>query len=55
MLSSFRGENLSDFQGCLSNEEGLVIATGEEGEIVKLKICLAGELNPGLQHERCEY
>ena len=58
MLSSFRGENLSDFQGCLSNEEGLVIATGgegEEGEIVKVKICLAGELNPGLQRERREH
>ena len=25
---------------------------GEEGEKVNLKICLAGELNPGLQCER---
>ena len=25
---------------------------GEEGEKVHLKICLAGELNPGLQCER---
>ena len=25
---------------------------GEEGEKVNLKICLAGELNPGLQRER---
>jgi hypothetical protein len=28
-----------------------VIATGEEGEKVNLKICLAGELNPGLPNE----
>ena len=51
MLSSFRGGNLSDFQGCLSNEEGLVVVAGVEGEKgdkVNLKICLAGELNPGL-------
>ena len=36
--------------------EGLEIAArGEEGEKVDLKICLARELNPGLQHERQEY
>ena len=40
------------------NVEGLVIATGgegeegEEGEKVDLKICLSGELNPSLQRER---
>ena len=36
----------------------LLIATGgdgEEGEKVDLKICLAGELNPGLQLERREH
>ena len=36
---------------------GLLIGTGgegEEGEKVNLKICLAGELNPGLQRERRE-
>ena len=36
----------------------LAIATGgeeEEGEKVNLKICLAGELNPGLQRERQEH
>jgi hypothetical protein len=27
---------------------------GEEGEKVNLKICLAGELNPGLQREKPE-
>ena len=35
-----------------------MIATGgegEEGEKVSLKICLAGELNPGLQRERREH
>jgi hypothetical protein len=35
-----------------------VIATGGEGEAgekVNLKICLVGELNPGLQHERREH
>ena len=35
-----------------------VIATGgegEEGEKVDLKICLAGELNSGLQRERREH
>ena len=47
---------MSDFKGCYSSEEGLVIATGgEEGEQVDLKICLAGELNLGLQHERREH
>ena len=45
----------------LKNEEGLVIATreegeeGEEGEKVNLTICLARELNPGLQRERQEH
>ena len=29
--------------------------TGEEGEKVRLKNCLAGELNPGLQRERQEH
>ena len=46
------------FIGCLSNEEVLVIATageGEEGEKGNLKICLAGELNLGLQRERQEH
>ena len=41
-----------------SNEEGLVIATGgegEEGKKVNLKISLARELNPGLQSERREH
>ena len=41
-----------------SNEEGLVIATGgegEEGEKVNLKSCLARDLNPSLQHERQEH
>jgi len=28
---------------------------GEEGEKVDKKICLAGELNPGLQRERREH
>jgi hypothetical protein len=44
----FQG-NLNDFKGCYSNEEGLVIATGEgeEGEKVDLKTCLARELNLG--------
>ena len=28
---------------------------GEEGEKADLKVCLAGELNPGLQHERREH
>ena len=28
---------------------------GEEGEKGNLKICLAGELNPGLQRERREH
>ena len=40
------------------NVEGLVIATGgegEEGEKVNLKTCLAGESNPGLQRERREH
>ena len=40
------------------NVEGLVIATGgegEEGEKVDLKICLSGELNPSLQRERPEH
>ena len=49
---------MNDFKGCKSNEEGLVIATGgdgEEGEKVNLKIYLAGELNPGLQRERREH
>ena len=58
LRSSFRGDNLSDFKGCLSNEKGLVIATGgeeEEGEKVGLKICLAGELDPGLQRDRREH
>ena len=58
LRSSFRGENLSDFKGCYSNEEGLVILTGgeeEEGEKVNLKICLAGELNPNVQRERQEH
>jgi hypothetical protein len=35
-----------------------VIATGgegEEGEKIDLKICLARELNLGLQHERREH
>ena len=35
-----------------------MIGTGEEGEEeekVNLKICLAGELNLGLQHERWEH
>ena len=35
-----------------------MIATGgegEEGEKVNLKICLAGELNPGLQKEIFHY
>ena len=35
-----------------------MIATGgegEEGEKVNLKICLAGELNQGLQRERREH
>ena len=31
------------------------VGEGEEGEKVSLKICLAGELNPGLQHERREH
>ena len=31
LRSSFRGENLSDFKVCYSNEEGLVIPTGREG------------------------
>ena len=38
--------------------KGLVIATGgegEQGEKVNLKICLAVELNPGLQRERREH
>ena len=36
--------------------EGLVIAAGgEEGEKVDLKICLARELNLGLQRERREH
>ena len=46
------------FKGCKSNDEGLVIVTageGEEGEKVYLKIFLARELNPGLQHERREH
>ena len=37
---------------------GLVIVVGgegEKGEKVNLMICLAGELNPGLQHERREH
>ena len=41
---------MSDFKGCESNEEGLVIATGgegEEGEKANLKICLAWKLNLG--------
>ena len=49
---------MSDFKGCQSNEEGLVNVTGgegEEGEKVNLKICLAGELNLGLQHEKQEH
>ena len=49
---------MSDFKDCLSIEEGLVIATGGEGEKggkVNLKICLAGELNPGNQRERREH
>ena len=28
---------------------------GEEGEKVNLKVCLTGELNPGLQRERLEH
>ena len=32
----FQGENLSDFKGCQSNEENLVIGTGGEGEGEKL-------------------
>ena len=39
----------------LNNEEGLVIATRGEGEKVNLMICLARELNPGLQRERREH
>jgi hypothetical protein len=42
-------------KGCLFIEEGLVSAEGEEGEKGKFKICLAGELNPGLQRERREH
>jgi hypothetical protein len=43
---------------CLVLEEGLVDAEGEEreeGEKGKCKICLAGELNPGLQRERRDH
>ena len=35
-----------------------MIATGgerEQGQQVSLKICLVGELNPSLQHERQEH
>jgi hypothetical protein len=33
-----------------------VISTGgEEGKKVNLKICLAEELNPGLQHESTDH
>ena len=49
---------MSDFKGCYSSEEGLVIVTGGEGEEGKkfdLKICLAGELILGLQCERREH
>jgi hypothetical protein len=49
---------LSDFKCCYSNEEGLVIVTGgegEEGEKVDLKICPARELNLGLLRERREH
>ena len=49
---------MSDFKGCKSNEEGLVILTGGEGEErkkVNLKICLARELNPGFQRENTDH
>ena len=46
---------MSDFNGCKSNQEGLVIATGGEGEKVNLKNCLTGESNPGLQCEKREH
>ena len=41
---------MSDFKGCQSNEEGLVIATGEEveeGEKVTLKILPSRGIEPG--------
>jgi hypothetical protein len=36
----------------LIRSEGWTGGEGEEVEKVNLKICLAGELNPGLQRER---